>query len=829
MKERVFLAAVFAWLMPCSVALAAPPQLHVGDGGTGATTAGGARANLGLNYGLSVGSPGTSTLEALTPIQTATGQAHTYACGTDIFIKTRRSNGGSSMSDVLPSSSALCMVNGAQVLITNTDASASITLTAGSGTTINGNSTLTIGPGRDVWLAYDLANAAWRAQANSTSSLLSTNNLSEVASPSVARANLGAASSGANNDITSLGALTTPLSLPQGGVGASTAAGARANIGAAVSGANGDITSLSGLTTPLSAAQGGTGASSTSSARTNLGAAASGANSDITSIGGLTTPLSLLQGGVGASTSSGARANLGAAASGANSDITSLAGLSTPLSLLQGGVGASTASGARTNIGAAGLGDNNRFTGTNFISTSPPGTLGMPSGLSNPVAASVIVPSDNAVSVTTPGNHIPTAFDVEYYAGGSSINDGRNAFASYFELTAPTSASSTYRYYTSGNFFADIASNDNGTSGTPEGSVDGIGIVARLRGAATNWTSQLGVEINTAADTGSSVLIKAALGILPWPEDAVHGSLVDAGVWFSGGVGSVGYFNLIQVDATEGAFPISAGGTFAKIVGGSFANGIDMGSATLSGNFAVWGGSSQFYLNGSNGAASLGPASFAVNAASPVKLGVWSLGGYGMESFNSSLTSGAALGIAGGNTGDPNLYAVMPTGGSLVLRPNGATTNTLTIGDPGTTIKLASGSVTTGIDMGSTTISGNFAQWGGSSQYSLGGNGAASLGTASFAVNASSPVKIGLWGVAGYGMETFNSSFVSGSALGIAGGDTGDANLYAVMPANGYLVLRSNGATSNTLTIGDPSPGTATKFACGDSNNNLFFQSGSCI
>jgi hypothetical protein len=44
-----------------------------------------------------------------------------------------------------------------------------------------------------------------------------------------------------------------------GGTGATTASGARANLGAAASGANSDITSLSGLTSALSAPQGGTG------------------------------------------------------------------------------------------------------------------------------------------------------------------------------------------------------------------------------------------------------------------------------------------------------------------------------------------------------------------------------------------------------------------------------------------------------------------------------------------------------------------------------------------------------------------------------------------
>lgn len=52
----------------------------------------------------------------------------------------------------------------------------------------------------------------------------------------------------------------TDLAVADGGTGSSTASGARTNLSAAVLGANSDITSLSGLTTPLTIPQGGIGA-----------------------------------------------------------------------------------------------------------------------------------------------------------------------------------------------------------------------------------------------------------------------------------------------------------------------------------------------------------------------------------------------------------------------------------------------------------------------------------------------------------------------------------------------------------------------------------------
>jgi hypothetical protein len=89
---------------------------------------------------------------------------------------------------------------------------------------------------------------------------------------------------------------------------------ALAALGIAHSGANSDITSLSGLTTPLSVGQGGTGASTAASARSVLGAAARGANSDITSLTGLTgaiqTPSTISAGAVISSNGAGSGAQL---------------------------------------------------------------------------------------------------------------------------------------------------------------------------------------------------------------------------------------------------------------------------------------------------------------------------------------------------------------------------------------------------------------------------------------------------------------------------------------------------------------------------------------
>lgn len=63
---------------------------------------------------------------------------------------------------------------------------------------------------------------------------------------------------------------SAPLAISTGGTASSNAAGARANLAAAKSGVNADITSITGLNTPLSVPQGGTGGSNPSAGLANL-------------------------------------------------------------------------------------------------------------------------------------------------------------------------------------------------------------------------------------------------------------------------------------------------------------------------------------------------------------------------------------------------------------------------------------------------------------------------------------------------------------------------------------------------------------------------------
>jgi hypothetical protein len=164
---------------------------------------------------------------------------------------------------------------------------------------------------------------------------------------------------------------------------------------------------------PISVAQGGTGATTASGARVNLG--------------GTSTGIAVFT----AANATAGRTALTAAASGANSDITSLTGLTTPLSVSQGGTGATTAAAARTALGTAGLTDNNTFTGTQIVSVNSASEavritqVGAGNALvvedsANPDATPFVVTAVGDVGVGTAG----PGYRLDIASGDTTVNIG---------------------------------------------------------------------------------------------------------------------------------------------------------------------------------------------------------------------------------------------------------------------------------------------------------------------------------------------------------------------------------------------------------------------
>ena len=124
-----------------------------------------------------------------------------------------------------------------------------------------------------------------------------------------------------------IGTLSAPLGVVDGGTGAVSAAAARANLQAAQSGINADINALTGLTTPIPITGGGTGAANAGAARNNLMPTQTGNNGKFLTTDGtnmawdavdistadVTGVLPIANGGTNASNAATAISNLGAA------------------------------------------------------------------------------------------------------------------------------------------------------------------------------------------------------------------------------------------------------------------------------------------------------------------------------------------------------------------------------------------------------------------------------------------------------------------------------------------------------------------------------------
>src|SRR6059058_5848380 len=144
MKLRLALA-LSALALPAYAQSLPAPNLGTGTKLNGANLQNAATKATGT----SVADPGTGALENLLPVQTFAGASHTFVAA-DLYKETRRSNSGSAMTDSFPGTSTAGLANGTMIQLNNVDASASITLSAGTGTTLNSNASVTIPPNRST-------------------------------------------------------------------------------------------------------------------------------------------------------------------------------------------------------------------------------------------------------------------------------------------------------------------------------------------------------------------------------------------------------------------------------------------------------------------------------------------------------------------------------------------------------------------------------------------------------------------------------------------------------------------------------------------------------
>lgn len=145
------------------------------------------------NVGNSVADPGTGALETLWPYKAAVTGASKAFGASDIQFATRRSNSGSAMTDTFPASSTSGMANGAVIYVGNSDATATDTITAGSGTVFSAGATQAVTAGRGVMFVLDTTGGTptWRSHNNDLNQVLAANNGTDFASAATTLANLG--------------------------------------------------------------------------------------------------------------------------------------------------------------------------------------------------------------------------------------------------------------------------------------------------------------------------------------------------------------------------------------------------------------------------------------------------------------------------------------------------------------------------------------------------------------------------------------------------------------------------------------------------------------
>lgn len=312
--------------------------------------------------------------------------------------------------------------------------------------------------------------------------------------------------------------LSLPVTVAQGGTGATTASGARLSLG---------ITSFAD---PIVTAT--TGAS----VRTTIGAAASGANGDITSLTGLTTALSVAQGGTGQATYTNGQILVGNTTGGTLVKTTLTAG---------SGISITNGAGSIT-IAATGTGLTNWTEGVN--TSAPNATVPVVSFTATNAATNVdaaIVPKGTgaltaaiADSTATGGNKRGN-YSVDWQTSRAAAAQVASGIDSVISGGSANTASGNYSAVsggltnTAGGIYSVVAGGQSNTASTQHSAILGgisnsvtVSSHGSILGGSTNsvtgvYSAVTGGFTNTA-DANNSVVLGGAYGTTRASTSLVH-------------------------------------------------------------------------------------------------------------------------------------------------------------------------------------------------------------------------------------------------------------------------------------------------------------------
>lgn len=196
------------------------------------------------------------------------------------------------------------------------------------------------------------------------------------------------------------------------------------------------------------------------------------------------------------------------------------------------------------------------------------------------------ITSDNA-AITGANSFQGIGLSIVHKFGGSDMQGNRLAFSATAYLNGASSASNANRNYVGITGVGHALTDDGGTGLTTsnaKGATFGGGFVGGAADGATNLLNVTGAEFNTAAQTGSSVLLKSLAQMCGRTDDAVAGTDINAMLWMYNQSGAVDWDDGILFDdasATGGQWPIADDGTLIRTTGGTLADGINIGATTI--------------------------------------------------------------------------------------------------------------------------------------------------------------------------------------------------------------------------------------------------------
>lgn len=215
-------------------------------------------------------------------------------------------------------------------------------------------------------------------------------------------------------------------------------------------------------------------------------------------------------------------------------------------------------------------------------------------------------PSSGLVPICSPPDAFFTPKNTYTYIGAGHVG-GVQGSMHYLQIRGAPDAATANRNYTALQTINSATVPLGGTGlamGTAKGGLFGFSPLAVLYPGATNILNLTGGEVNVQANAGSSVAYKSGLQIVAARDDAVQGSVYDAGLSLSSQFGAVGFKHGILFSGSNGQHAVKSTGTLIGAVDSvSCANGVNLIGSTFSGNafssngFSVDGSGNTYALN----------------------------------------------------------------------------------------------------------------------------------------------------------------------------------------------------------------------------------------